>query len=296
MRPIAALAAVAVALLLGGCSDGSGTTTPPTASPTGSPTGSPTAAASRSDRPTLRQIVADPWATLSDVSVRPGPGGFVVRSWWVLPWRHRTLGAIVTSDDRMRSPSYAPGTYRSWSAGEPRFARPSPAPGMGDLLPSDVYSLQDGTRAQQGGHDGATLAPFERMIRSVSGGPWTRFDVPRTRGQLAYTGGQIVLGDGRLLALLDAWSGDRRGHANPVWHGLWTSDGNDWSSYRPWRPVLTPAPPAGERPWGALRALGASVDPRQTSDGVVWVSTLDRLYVSTDGARTFHEIPARPIS
>lgn len=288
MRPLAlrigVFALVAVAALTG-CSadDPAASPAPPAATPT----------PPRPDRPTLRQIVADPRATLSAVSVRPGPDGYVVHAWWVLPWRHRTLDAIVTSDDRMETSSYAPGTYRSWSAHEPRFREPTPVPGMGDLLPSDVSSLQDGTRAQQGGHDGATLAPFERMMRSVGGGPWERFDVPRTRGQQAYTGGQVVLADGRLLALLDAWSDDRRGHPHPVWHGLWISDGDDWASYRPWKPVLTPAPPVGEQPWGPLRAMGASVDPRQTSDGVVWVSTLNRLYVSTDGARTFHEIPAR---
>jgi hypothetical protein len=286
VKTTAGLAAAALALLAGGCSDDP---REPAAR-----SGAPAAVATTSDRPTLEQVVADPGATLSDVTVRPGPDGLVVHAWWVLRRHGHTFGAIVTSDDRMETASYAPGTYRAWSAHEPRVTRPSPAPGMGGLLTSDILSLQDGTRAQQGGHDGATLAPFERLVRSVGGGPWERFDVPMTHGQQAYTGGQVVLPDGRLLALLDAWSGDRRGRENPVWHGLWISAGDDWASYRPWRPAFTPALPAPQRPWGPLLALGASLDRRQTTGPVVWVSTLDRLYVSTDGAQTFREVAARP--
>jgi hypothetical protein len=287
VKTTAALVAV-LALVLGtvGCSSDDGGI--PAAST------SSTAATAPADRPTLPEIVADPHATLSAVSVRSGADGLTVRAWWVLTRHGRTRGAIVSGEERMASPSYAPGTLRAWAAREPRVSEPVPAPGMGDLLAQDVLSLRDGTRAQQGGHDGATLDPFERLVRSVSGGPWQRFDVPHTDGQQAYTSGQVVLPDGRLLALLDAWSGDRRGRANPVWHGLWISAGDDWSSYRPWRPRFTPALPAGERPWGPLNALGAAVDPRPGSDPVVWVTTRDRLYVSTDGARTFREIAARP--
>jgi hypothetical protein len=165
---------------------------------------------------------------------------------------------------------------------------------MDHLLTSEVLSLADGTRAQQGGHDGATLDPFERVARSTDDGPWELFDVPHTGGQQAYTGGQVVLPDGRLLVLLDQWSGDRRDRASRVWHGLWTSRGDDWSSYRPWRPRFSPALPAGALPWGPLTALGASADPGPGSGGVVWVTTSNRLYVSVDGARSFRELPARP--
>lgn len=291
MKPAVALVFATLALLVCGCS-GSPSSVPSPAS--ASPTTSPTVRAA-DQRPTLPEIVADPKATLSIVSVRPGPDGLTVRAWWLLPWTHdRTLGAIVTSDDRMRSASYAAGTYRQWAAHEPPLTRPSPAPGMGDLMASDVFSLQDGTRAQQGGSDGATLDPFQRLLRSVDGGPWERFDVPQTRGQQAYTSGQVVLPDGRLLVLLDAWSSDHRGRPNPVWHGLWVSDGDDWSSYRPWRPTFTPKLPRGVRPWpSGLEALQATDDPR-TGGGIIWVTTLDRVYVSTDAARTFREVAARP--
>jgi hypothetical protein len=217
-----------------------------------------------------------------------------VRAWWVLQRGGRTFGAIVTGTGRMTSASYAPASYRAWTEGEPPAA-PSPVPGMGDLLPEDVVTLSDRTRAQVSGHDGATLLPFERVARSVDGGPWERFDVPRTRGRMGYTAGQVVLPDGRLLVLLDAWSDDRPGRPSPVWHGLWVSDGADWAAYRPWRPSFRPALPAsGRRPWGPLDSLGAAIGARQTSGPVVWVTAGNRLYVSTDGARTFREVPARP--
>jgi hypothetical protein len=305
VRPIV-VALVAVVLLLGGCRDDA-----PVSAPVGTPSGAPVSTAAgtstgtstgtpAADRPSPHDLVTDPHATLTDVSVRLTPDGLRVRAWWILTRHHRTRGAIVTSHDGMRTASYTPGTYRAWSAHEPQFVTPSPAPGMRDLLPTDVYSLRDGTRAQQGGGDGATLNPFQRLVRSVGGGPWERFDVPQTRGQQAYTSGQVVLPDGRLLALLDAWSGDRRGRPSALWHGLWISDGDDWASFRPWRPRFTPSLPktlgTAETPGpsGPLTGIGASLDPMQARDPVVWVTTADRLYVSSDGARTFQETPARP--
>jgi hypothetical protein len=281
VRTTAALA-ITAALMLDGCA--AGPPDPPRP-----------AAVTTTARPTLQEVVADTHATLSAVSVRPGPAGPTVRAWWVVRRGGRTFGAVVTGTGRMTPASYTAASYRTWAAGEPRAAKPSAVPGMSGLLPSDVLSVRDGTRAQVGGHDGATLLPFERVARSVDGGPWETFDVPRTRGRLGYTAGQVVLPDGRLLVLLDAWSDDRPGRASPVWHGLWVSDGGDWAAYRPWRPSFTPALPAGgRRPRGPLVSLGAALDPGQASGPVVWVTTANRLYVSTDGARSFQEVPARP--
>lgn len=273
--------------IVGGC----GTHVGPRARTHLPPSGGP----ARPVRPSgMQQVVADPRATLSAVSVRPVEGGYAVRAWWLLAEHGRSRGAIVSSRDGMSTATYARGTYAAWAAHEPRPVPPSPAPGLVGLLPTDVLSLRPGTRAQQGGHDGATLDPFERVVRSVDGGPWRRYDVPRTDGQQAYTSGQVVLPDGRLLVLLDQWSADRRGHANPVWHGLWVSAGDDWASYAPWHPAMAPIPAAGPQPWGPLTGLGAAADPRRPDRGIVWVTTVDRLYVSTDGARTFRELPARP--
>lgn len=289
MRALPAL--LLTALLLAGC----GAATPIAGAPFESTAARPTpSASSPPTRPTPEEIVADPRSTLSAVRVMPGPEGYTVSAWWVLTQHDHSLSAIVTSNDRMENPSYTRGTYRAWSKGQPPVTKPAALPGMAGMLATDIFSLQDGTRAQEGGHDGATLVPFERLMRSADGGPWERFDVPQTGGQQAYTSGQVVLPDGRLLVLLNAWSADGRGRANAVWHGLWISDGDDWSSYRPWRPEFSPKLPAGIAPWGPLQSIGAAVDPKQTVDGVVWVTTLNRLYVSTDGARTFHEIPARP--
>ena len=159
---------------------------------------------------------------------------------------------------------------------------------------SDVFSLQDGTRAQQGGGDGATLDPFQRLARSVSGRPWRVFNVPERQGQRAYTSGQVVLPDGRLLALLNDWSGDRIGRPSPLWHGLWLSNGSDWASYEPWQPTFTPALAATAQTRDPVEQIGAVLAPRQTRPGVVWVATATELYISDDGARTFREFPARP--
>lgn len=285
--------ALAAALLLTTGTSGCGADDPGPGSAATSTSASASSAAPAA-RPTLRRVVRDPRATLSTVSVRPAAGGYRVRAWWVLMHRGRSLGAIVSSDDGMATAAFARATYAAWAAHEPRPTPPSPAPGLGGLLPTDVVSLRPGTRAQQGGHDGATLDPFERVVRSVDGGPWRRYDVPRTDEQQAYTSGQVVLPDGRLLVLLDHWSGDRPRHASPVWHGLWVSDGDDWSSYAPWHPVIAPTPAAGRQPWGPLTGLGAAPAPPRSGRGVVWVTTVDRLYVSTDGARTFRETPARP--
>lgn len=291
MKTTAALTAAAVVLALAGCSDTTSGRTDPTPAQVPSSTHP-----AKFRRPPLLGVVADPHATLADVSVVPRGDGFAVRAWWVVRRHGRTRGAIVTSHDRMQTFSLARGTYEAWSAHESRPTTPRPAPGLAGLLATDVFSLQDGTRAQQGGHDGATLDPFERLVRSVGGGPWERFDVPMTDGQRAYTSGQVVLPDGRLLALLNDWSNDRRGRANPVWHGLWVSNGDDWASYLPWRPRFVPALRSGHPPWGPLTALGAAVDPRQElPDGVVWVTTSNELYVSTDGARTFRAVPVRPL-
>ena len=109
---------------------------------------------------------------------------------------------------------------------------------------------------------------------------------PRVDGELAYVEGADVLPDGRLLALLDHWSGDRGRHLSAPHHGLWISAGDDWGSYAPYRPRFVP------------KVQSALVDLGGTSgrSGVVWVRTSDvQLYVSRDG-RTFEEEPTRPMA
>jgi hypothetical protein len=175
-------------------------------------------------------------------------------------------------------------------------ARPEPVPpGLAGLLVNTVQSLDDGLQARVGGHDGATLFPFEKVARSTDDGvTWTTYDVPKIGGERAYVSGGVVLRDGRHLALLGSWSGDRRHHPGVQHHGLWVSDGDDWSSYVPVEPVfepaLTPAPGRVLTEWSSLDSLQVS----PTGGGVIWATSWDdRLYTSVDGARTFTEIAAR---
>lgn len=276
----------AVTVLVAGCSGDPGPVSEP-AEP--SPTGSPSASA--------REIVEHPDARLYAVDVTRSRESVAVTSMWSLEREHGRHFALTESDDGFRTGRYVTGGNQRLQRA---FQQPRPEGAgryqgadvdLGRLMPWPVTSLAADVLAVVGGGDGATLFPFERVVASVDAGTsWTRFDVPRFDGAMAYSSGQVVTADGRLVALLDHFSDDRRNRPGERHHGLWTSSGADWSSYRPLlsRMMPRPTPPPGG--WSTLVALGATADP----DPVIWVTTWDhRLYVSTDGAATFHEIAAR---
>jgi hypothetical protein len=160
-----------------------------------------------------------------------------------------------------------------------------------NLLASPVTALRTGTLAVQWGGDGATLFPFERVSRSTdSGGTWSTVDVVRPDGVMPYSSGSVVLSDGRLISLLDNWSDDRRGKPSDRVHGIYASNGSDWSTYRPLASVFRPALHDEPKHWSAIDSLRASADP----DPVIWVTTWDKLlYVSTDDGQSFRQIRAR---
>ena len=174
---------------------------------------------------------------------------------------------------------------------EQQATYPSRATGLTGLLPWTADSLDPDVVGVAGGGDGATLFPFARIARSTDGGStFAAVDVPATQGARAFGSGFVVLADGRLLALLDHWSDDRDGRPSDRWHGLYASTGGDWSAYAPVRPDFTPAPSPAPRGFSPLVSLEA--DPAR--GGVVWTRTWEgRLYVSTDGARTFKEAATR---
>jgi hypothetical protein len=173
----------------------------------------------------------------------------------------------------------------------PRGIEESAVPRMGRLLPWPARSLQPGTIAIAGGGDGATLFPFQRVVRSTdAGATWRRFDVPLFDGERGYSAGHVVATDGRLLVLLDHFSGDRPHRPSARHHGLWSSRGPDWASYRPVRVRLAPDQEPAPDGWSPVASLSASADP----DPVLWVTTWDhRAYVSTDQARSFQEVRVR---
>ena len=165
-----------------------------------------------------------------------------------------------------------------------RRARLTLTPG---LLPQPVTSLARDTLAIVSGGDGATLFPFQQASRSTDGGAtWTTAPLPLFDGERAYTEGQVVLPDGRLLALLTHFSEDRPDRPSARPHGLFVSKADDWSTMRP----LQPQPMTPPRPgtWSSLSHLGASPAP----EPVVWIVDGDRLLVS-DGDLRFEEVQLR---
>ncbi|WP_125035822.1 hypothetical protein [Nocardioides sp. LS1] len=272
--------AVLVLLLVVGCS-------PESAGP--APVGPASTRTATVAPPGPSDVVHDSGAQLLDVRVSGRAGGRTVTSAWLLGRRR----AIASSDD-----GFATTTYVRWSTRTVRryLARPQDARsavgdrfGMPGLLARAVPYVASAGRprvAELGGGDGATLFPFEAVSRSDGHG-WRSVEVPPVDGERGYVSGGVVLPDGRLLVLLDHWSGDRGGHPSPVWHGLWASRDEDWSSYAPVRPRVPGQVPVAEgSTW-----TGLSGAPGR--DGVAWLTSWDdRVYVSRDGVR-WREIRVR---
>lgn len=243
-------------------------------------------------RPRPEEVVSDPRSVLLDAVVVPRAGGLRVVAWWgCVEQACRGRRAIATSDGGATA-SYEPWSQRAWTAYADRSVVAAPeVPALAGLLQQPVTSMvaggAEGIHVVVAGGDGATLMPFEAAARSTDhGGSWETYDVV-LGDELGYQSGVVGLADGRLLVLLDHFSDETLARPADRWHGLWASDGTDWSSYAPYRPSFDPPllpAPAG---WSPLVALEARQD-------VSWVRTWDsRLYVSTDDARTFREVRAR---
>lgn len=287
-----------VAVLAGGCGSewsprGGGTSqTPgPEGRPTAVQTPSGARPATRKGRPSPEEVASDPRSVLLGVVVLPRAEGLRVVAWWgCVEQACRGRRAVATSDDGFTTASYEPWSLRRWQAyaGRPVL---SAVPALEGLLqqpvPSMTASGAEGTRVVVAGGDGATLLPFQAVARSTDhGGTWKTYDVD-LGDELGYQSGAVGLADGRILVLLDHFSDETLARPSGRWHGLWASDGTDWSGYSPYRPTFDPPLLAAPGGWSPLVALEARQD-------VAWVRTWDsRLYVSTDDARTFREIEAR---
>jgi hypothetical protein len=288
------LVGIVAALALGGCSNEDEVT----GSAREASTTSPTATSSQSAplRLTPEQVVQKPGSELKLVWVERTGAELAVDAVWGPPGRRGD--AVASSHDGFATTTHARYRWSSSAKQFPQWSTPThPAlPELEGLLQDEIPSLARGLRAVIGGGDGATLFPFQAVARSADdGSTWRRTDVPRFDGETAYTSGAVVLPDGRLLVLLQDFSDDRLRHPAQRHHGLWVSDGDDWSSYRPWRPRFRPAltPPVADGAFSGnqgIDMIGAS----GARGGVIWtVSGHDRVHVSTDGARTFVQIPAR---
>ncbi|MDN4175498.1 hypothetical protein QWY28_21220 [Nocardioides sp. SOB77] len=285
------LAALVPTVLLAGCGGTPAPSAGPPASssasssgsPVASPVAAPAAAVPEVDRG--RAIAEAPTSVLRSATVRRTRAGLVVTAWWGCPDAQSCSladQAVAGSGDDFETATYEQVTRRRAAErlGGP-LRGPVAVPGLDGLLTQEADSLLPGTRAVLGGGDGATLLPFQQVARRVAGGAWQVFEAPLVDGERGYVTSAVVLSDGRLLVLLPAWSGDRAGRPSTVHHGLWVSDGDDWSSYRPW---------SGDP--GGVQDLRA--DPRE--GGVLWMVAADDvapLLVSTDGGRTLRAVRAR---
>ena len=237
-------------------------------------------------------VVRDPRAALAGVRVHRAGDRLAVASVWSRCRRGSCKQAIAISRDGFETARYLPASQRNWQRLVTRGVRPptqAEQRAVSPRLAQPVPSLAR-VHALLGGGDGATLLPFEQAARSEDGGAsWATYDVAEVDGARAYVAGGVALRDGRLLVLLDHWSGDRNGKPSGPFHGLWASDGDDWSTYGPVRPAFRPALSAEPRGGSALTSLSAT-----PSDRLVTATTWDgRAYVSTDGAQTFREVATR---
>jgi hypothetical protein len=165
-----------------------------------------------------------------------------------------------------------------------------------DLVGDDVATLS-GVRVERAGPATTVTSlwnvPLGRdrrqyvLARSEDGfatGTYTRVSQARGIRSVAPR-----LTDGRLVAALTAFSDDGRDAPAPRSHGLWVSEGDDWSSMTPYEPRFVPPLPVTDG-YGPIVSVELSVDP----DPVVLVTLEDgRVYGSPDGVRAFREIAVR---
>ena len=164
-------------------------------------------------------------------------------------------------------------------------------PGERGYLHTAAVSLSDGSLGVVTGADSATLFPFGWISQSLDGGrTWRSYGAPRFDGTTAFSSGQVVLPDGQLLMLLDAFGDDsfRSGLSDRV-HGLWVSAGGDWTRFEPFTAEGLPIPDPG---WeSTIVQLGGTPGP----EPLVWALDADRrLHVSRDGGLSFTVVPVGP--
>lgn len=281
MKRIATLVTVSMLLPIAGCADSPPPSIPP----------QPAEASAAPSGVTPEEIVLDPRSRLLDAVVRPTEAGFDVAAWWgCVDQGCQGRRAITTSADGFATAAYEKWTQRNWEKHSPVPTRPS-VPAFEGLAQDSVWSMEDGAEGVQvviAGGDGATLKPFQQVGRSTDHGEtWDVYDVAPIDDEMAYHYGGVGLEDGRLMVLLDHFSDD--GHNAPAArpHGLWISDGLDWTTYAPLAATFSPALTPSAVGWSEIVDL-------DVADGTISVRTWDsKLYVSTDNAVTFLEIRGR---
>jgi hypothetical protein len=161
-----------------------------------------------------------------------------------------------------------------------------------DLLQS-IPSTDPGVMAWLVGGDGATLFPFDKVLRSTDGG--VNFETfEESPDPMAYVSFGLVLPDGSLLVNLDAWSDDDPGEPGRHHPGLYRSNGTDWGDLIP---VESTYPEGTDLE--LLRATPPEIVDWHVGDSgevVLWgwapgINT--PMMMSTDSGRTWTESAAR---
>jgi hypothetical protein len=173
--------------------------------------------------------------------------------------------------------------------------------GGGAALPSSPHAIYQsipstdpGVLAWLVGSDGATLFPFDEVLRSTDGGVTFDSTMMARTTDTAYVSFGLVLPDSSLLVSLDAWSDDRISKPGRHHHGLYRSAGTDWAD-------LTPV--ESRYPRGTDLELLQSSPPTimdwavgNGGDVVLWAwapGINTPMMVSTDSGRTWTESAAR---
>jgi hypothetical protein len=201
--------------------------------------------------------------------------------------RHTGCARVASELDVCTASDVSPALRWTLTGGDTWTRIAAPIHGV---LPGFVPSLVPGAMAMALGGDGATLFPLLRVLLSTNyGETWTTYEVPEVDEERRFTTGHVLLSDGRLLVVVEAWSDDRLDHHSKRHHGFFVSDPADLGDLHPVEPKFVPpldVPERGE--WGCCTNLYASTDP----DPVIWTTTWDRrIYASTDDGRTFREVP-----
>jgi hypothetical protein len=158
-------------------------------------------------------------------------------------------------------------------------------PQEGTAIAAIVPTASDSVHAVLQGGDGATLFPWDRILRSTDGEAWTSYPGPSVAK--AYVDSPVVLPDGRLLIDVEAWSDQAAGKPAPRPVGLYAA--NTWSS---------PAPVSMGAPFGVSpgRSVIAVFDVAVTAGSVtVYARTPDQaqVFASSDGGATWRPVRAR---
>jgi hypothetical protein len=159
-------------------------------------------------------------------------------------------------------------------------------PGDRQLMVGMIPTIDDSLHALQLGGDGATLFPWDHVLKSTDGRTWTSYDGPRS--PMGYGDPVAVLPDGRLLLDIDGWSDatNQQPSAHPL--GLYT--GTDWGHLRA---VPLAGPFAGQDSHTFfLMTLDVAVTTRSVT---IYAETPDEAGVvsSSDGGTTWRHDRAR---